>query len=87
MTFTVPMVGANPLRRTTTPEFALGTPNTDDSNRTYVYVKSNVVVAAAAAPVMSGAFVLTAGTGGAYTADAAFAVGDYGWVRKTTSPL
>ena len=81
------LVGANPSRRTTTQEFVQGTSATDDANRTWVYVKSNVTVAAAAAPVMSAAFVLTAGTGGSYTADAAFAAGEYGWVRKTTSPL
>ena len=87
MPFTIPMVGASATRRTPNQEFALGTTQLDDQNRTYVYVRSNVAVAAAAAPVMSAAFLLTAGTGGTYTADAAFAAGEYGWVRKTTSPL
>lgn len=87
MAFSVPIAGANPDRRTLTQEFSLGTATLDDANRTWVYVKSNVTVAAAAAPVVSGAFLLTAGTGGAYTADKAFASGEYGWVRKTTSPL
>ena len=32
------------------------------------------------------AFALT-DTAGSYTADVAFASGEYGWVRKTTSPL
>lgn len=83
----IPMVGAQFARRTTTKEFTLGTAQIDDSNRTWVYVISNVVVNAAQAPVVSGAFALTAATGGNYTADNAFAVGEYGWVRKTTSPL
>lgn len=87
MTFTIPMVGANPTRRTTTKEFTLGTTQLDDQNRTWVYVISNVNVNAAQAPVMSAAFALTAATAGAYTADTAFAIGEYGWVRKTTSPL
>ena len=87
MTFTIPMVGANPARRTTTKEFQLGTTQLDDSNRTWVYVVADVVVGAAAVPVMSAAFHLTAAAAGAYTADTAFAIGDYGWVRKTTSPL
>lgn len=87
MPFVIPMIGANPDRRTTNQEFDLGTAQIDTDNRTWVYVLSNVVVAAAAAPVVSGTFTLTAGTGGAYTADTAFAIGEYGWVRKTTSPL
>lgn len=87
MAFVTALVGANPARRTTSQEFVLGTAALDDQNRSWVYVKSNVVVAAAGAPVMSAAFALTAGTGGLYTADTAFAIGDYGWVRKTTSPL
>ena len=87
MSFTIPMIGANPSRRTTTAEFKLGTTQLDDSNRTWVYVVADLVVAAAAAPVMSATWHLTAATAGAYTADTAFASGEYGWVRKTTSPL
>lgn len=87
MAFVTALVGANPARRTTAQEFVLGTSALDDQNRTWVYVKSNVAVNAAQAPVMSAAFLLTAATAGAYTADTAFAIGDYGWVRKTTSPL
>ena len=87
MSFVTALVGANPSRRTQASEFVLGTSALDDQNRTWVYVKSNVAVAAAGAPVVSAAFALTAATGGLYTADAAFAIGDYGWVRKTTSPL
>ena len=87
MAFTIPMIGANPTRRTTTKEFALGTTQLDDQNRTWVYVIADLIVAAAAAPVMSAAFHLTAAAAGAYTADTAFAANEYGWVRKTTSPL
>jgi hypothetical protein len=87
MALVIPMAGANVARRTTTKEFTLGTAQIDDQNRTWVYVVSNVVVNAAQAPVVSGAFALTAATGGAYTADVAFTIGEYGWVRKTASPL
>ena len=87
MAFVTALVGANPARRTTTKEFVLGTSALDDQNRTWVYVPADVVVAAAAVPVMSAAFHLTAAAAGAYTADVAFAVGDYGWVRKTATPL
>lgn len=82
-----PLVGANTDRRTTTQEFRLGTAAIDTQNRTWVYVQSDVVVNAAQAPVMSAGFHLTAATAGAYTADTGFAINDFGWVRKTTSPL
>ena len=87
MAFVTALVGANPSRRTTTREFTLGTAALDDQNRSWVYVQSDVAVAAAQVPVMSATFHLTAATAGAYTADVGFAIGDYGWVRKTTSPL
>ena len=87
MALVIPMAGANVARRTTTKEFALGTAQIDDQNRTWVYVQADVAVAAAAAPVVSATFHLTAATGGSYTADTAFAANEYGWVRKTTSPL
>lgn len=80
-------VGVNLARRTTMKEFTLGTPCLSDSNQTWVYVQADVAVAAAQAPVVSAGFHLTAATGGAYTADTAFAAGEYGWVRKTSSPL
>ena len=87
MPFTIPLVGANPSRRTSTPEFKVGTTQLDDSNRTFVYVgpATNAINAAATCTV-TGAFAVN-NTAGTYTADAAFAAGDYGWVRKTASPL
>ena len=87
MPFTIPLVGANPSRRTATPEFKVGTSSIDDSNRTWVYVGPAANAINAAAPcTVTGAFVVNS-TAGSYTADTAFAAGDYGWVRKTTSPL
>ena len=85
MPFTIPMVGANPSRRTTAREFKLGTSQLDDSNQTWVYVQASEAVATGTCTV-SGAFALT-DAAGSYTADVAFASGEYGWVRKTTSPL
>lgn len=85
MPFTIPMIGANPSRRTTAKEFALGTSQLDDSNRTWVYVRASEVVATGTCTV-SAVFALTDAAGD-YTADVAFASGEYGWVRKTTSPL
>ena len=87
MPFTIPLVGANPSRRTSMPEFKVGTTQLDDSNRTFVYVgpATNAINAAATCTV-TGAFAVN-NTAGTYTADAAFAAGDYGWVRKTASPL
>ena len=81
----IPLVGVNFARRTTTKEFKLGTPQLDDDNRTWVYVQASEVVATGTCTV-SVAFALTDAAGN-YTADTAFASGEYGWVRKTTTPL
>lgn len=81
----IPMIGANPSRRSVTKEFTLGTPQLDDQNRTWVYVQATEVVATGTCTV-SAAFALTDAAGN-YTADVAFASGEYGWVRKTTTPL
>lgn len=82
-----PIIGANTDRRTTTPEFAVGTPAITTGNKTYVYVgPATNAIADAAACTVTGAFVVN-NTAGTYTADKAFAAGDYGWVTKTTSPL
>ena len=81
------IVGANLSRRTTTPEFKVGTPSLDDANRTFVYVGPAAnAIAAAATCTVTAPFAVN-NTAGTYTADAAFATGDYGWVRKTASPL
>lgn len=81
------LAGANVSRRTTSPEFKVGTPSVDDSNRTWVYVGPSAnAISAAATCTVTGAFVVN-NTAGTYTADTAFATGEYGWVRKTTSPL
>ena len=85
--FVVPMAGASLTRRTITPDFTVGTPQLDNLNRTHVYVgPATNAIAAAAACTVTAAFVVNA-TAGLYTADTAFAAGDYGFVRKTTSPL
>jgi hypothetical protein len=77
-----------------TPQFAqrdteavmtLGTPQIGALNDTWVYVQASEAVATGTCTV-SAAFALT-DTAGTYTADTAFASGEYGWVRKTTSPL
>lgn len=80
-----PLVGANTDRRTTTKEFALGTPAIAVGNKTYVYVLASEAVATGTCTVDAN-FALT-DAAGTYTADVAFASGDYGWVTKTTSPL
>lgn len=85
MPFVIPMVGASPNRRTSNQEFDLGTAQIDGENRTWVYVQASEAVATGTCTV-SGAFALT-DLAGNYTADAAFAPGEYGWVRRTTSPL
>lgn len=85
MPFVIPMVGAQAARRTSNREFKLGTVQLDDSNQTWVYVQASEAVATGTCTV-SAAFALTDAAGN-YTADTAFASGEYGWVRKTTTPL
>ena len=85
MPFVIPMVGAQAARRTTNREFKLGTVQLDDSNQTWVYVQASESVATGTCTV-SAAFALTDAAGN-YTADTAFASGEYGWVRKTATPL
>ena len=79
-------LGVDYAKRTTTPDFTVGTPDFDNANRSWVYVKAGGAIAAAATAIVDGSFGATSGAG-SYTADAAFASGEYGWVRKTTSPL
>jgi len=72
-------------QRDTAAVFPVGTPQIGTLNDTWVYVQASEAVATGTCTV-SAAFALT-DTAGTYTADTAFASGDYGWVRKTTSPL
>ena len=84
---TTPLAGGNTARRTSLPEYTVGTPVLARGNQTFVYVgpATNAITAAATCTV-TGAFVVN-NTVGNYTADDAFATGEYGWVRKTASPL
>tara|TARA_R110002126_G_C10414127_1_gene496862 strand:+ start:568 stop:837 length:270 start_codon:yes stop_codon:yes gene_type:complete len=72
-------------QRDTAAVMTLGTPQIGALNDTWVYVQASEAVATGTCTV-SAAFALT-DTAGSYTADTAFASGEYGWVRKTTSPL
>ena len=81
------LAGSNTARRTTLPEFTVGTPILTRGNQSFVYVgpATNAITAAAACTVTA-AFVVN-NTAGTYTADDAFAINEYGWVRKTASPF
>lgn len=84
---TTPLLGANFKQTSTTALFALGTSmlGTDDS--LWVYVQSDVVVAAnvTVAQVTPSNWHMTAATGGTYATAVAFAINDYGWVQKTAT--
>lgn len=71
-------------QRDTAAVMTLGTPQIGALNDTWVYVQASEAVTGTC--TVSAAFALT-DTAGSYTADTAFASGEYGWVRKTTSPL
>lgn len=84
---TTPVIGVQFNKRPTVPEHKVGMPVLSDQNETWVYVgpAANAISAAATCTV-TGAFAVN-NTAGNYTADTAFATGEYGWVRKTTTPL
>lgn len=82
---TLAMLGANFEQTSTTPLMALGQSALGTDNTTWVYVQASEDVATGTCTV-SADFALT-DTAGNYTAAVAFTSGDYGWVRKTTSPL
>lgn len=83
---TYPAEGTDPYHAP--PPFALGQSALGTDNSTWVFVQSDVVVAAGVTvATVSADFHITAATGGTYTTAAAFAINDYGWVKKTTSPL
>lgn len=84
-TYATNLVGPNFAYRDSSPTQKVGTPALGDQNDTWVYVKATEAVATGTCTVDS-SFNLT-DTAGSYTADTAFASGEYGWVRKTTSPL
>jgi hypothetical protein len=80
-------IGKTYSKRTLNAEFKLGTPSLSDQNDTFVYVQAPALIAAAATCTVSQATFIAASGAGTYTADTAFAAGEFGWVRKTTTPL
>lgn len=81
-----PYAGANFNRRTTEREFRLGTVAEGTANTIWIYVLASEAVATGTCTVNTSTFALT-DTGGLYTADTAFASGEYGWVRKTAQNI
>jgi len=79
-----PNIGIGFADRKTVPDFVVGTPVLGNKNDTWVYVLATEAVTGTC--TVDASFNLT-DTAGNYTAPAAFASGEYGWVYKTTSPL
>ncbi len=78
---TTPTAGINFNRRTTTKEFDLGTVVHGTVNTIWIYVLASEVVATGTCTVTGTTLTDAAGN---FTADTAFASGEYGWVRRTT---
>ena len=78
---TTPTAGINFNRRTTTKEFGLGTVVHGTVNTIWIYVHASEVVATGTCTVTGTTLTDAAGN---FTADTAFASGEYGWVRRTT---
>jgi hypothetical protein len=77
--------GASFSRRTTSPEFALGAVLDGNKGTVHVYVLATEAVTGTCT-VNTSTYALT-DTGGNYTADTAFASGEYGWVRRTAGEI
>ncbi|MVB00055.1 hypothetical protein GN330_22650 [Nitratireductor sp. CAU 1489] len=80
-------VGVGFDRRTATPEFGLGTAAIGSGNTTWVYVKASAAINDATVVILTTPGFTAAAGAGDFTADTGFANGEYGWIRKTTSPL
>ena len=78
---TTPTAGSNFNRRTTTKEIGLGTVVHGTVNTIWIYVLASEVVATGTCTVTGTTLTDAAGN---FTADTAFASGEYGWVRRTT---
>lgn len=77
--------GFHESRRTTNAEHALGTVRKTNGNRVWIYVQAGEAVATGTCSV-SGSYALT-DLAGNYTADVAFANGEYGWARQTADNI
>lgn len=79
--------GFNPTLRHTWPKYGrIGTVTKGKQGTEWVYVKAGEAVATGTCTVNTSTFLLT-DTAGNHTADAAFADGEYGWVRQTAVDL
>ena len=78
--------GFNPDLRTTWPMFRLGTFGGGKQGPKWLYVKASESVATGTCTASTSTYLLT-DTGGNYTATAAFAADDYGWVKQTAADL
>ena len=80
------IVGANVNLRTASPTFQLGVTQRGTTNTAWIYVKASGTVATGTCTVASGTFLLTDASG-PFTADTAFADGEYGWVHLTAEDV
>lgn len=81
---TYPPEGTDPYHAP--PPFALGQSAMGTDNTTWVFVRANLGVAANVAVVVDANFNIT-GLGAGYTTAVPFLINEYGWVRKTVTPL
>ena len=85
MSYAKNTVGADLTRRTTYKEFPLGTTERFEGNKVGIYVLASEAVSGTCT-VNGSTFALT-DTGGLFTASAAFASGEYGWVYRTAPEI
>lgn len=77
-----PNMGFLESRRSTYPEFKVGTVFDGKEGVKWVYGQASETVATGTCTVNTSTFAITDAAGN-YTADTAFAANEYGWVRQT----
>jgi hypothetical protein len=81
------LIGANVDRRTESAEFKLGTAFIGADQQVWTYCQASGSAVATGARTLNASTFLLTSAAGSHTADTAFAQNEYGWVRRTTSPL
>ncbi len=76
------LAGVSLNRRDAGAEFALGSTTTGDENSVWVYGQATEAVATGTCTVTSSTWAITDAAGN-FTADTAFLINEYGWVRQT----
>lgn len=82
----MPLCGVNISKRSATADHALGTVVIGPDDNAWIYGKASEAVATGTCTVNTSTFAITDAAGN-FTADTAFAINEFGWVRQTAKLL